>query len=441
MSTRTLKKTEAAEARWLQLIDSRNAANEPQWLRARRESARQIFADRGFPTAREEDWKYIDPTPLANVILAEQSEVANEITAAQIEPFLFDSETCCRLVFIDGKYSQELSCVCDAPAGVTLCSLREAVTSQSDQIENHFGRAASDDANAFVALNSSLWEDGAFIKIANEAISDKPIQVLFVSTGKVLSSQPRVLIVAGGSSESTIVESYVSLGQELYLTISVTEVFAGPNAKVDHYKLQLESEKALHTATMQVQASRDVRFSSHSFAFGSSVARSEANAVMLGEGCEVILNGLYLGRDEQLIGNYTVMDHAMPNCQSHELYAGILDDSSRGVFNGKIFVRPDAQKTDAKQSNRALLLSRSAEIDTKPQLEIFADDVKCTHGATVGQLDEDALFYLRARGIPERQARDILIGAFAGEIMENVAVDELRAQLEKELFARLKPQS
>jgi Fe-S cluster assembly protein SufD len=192
---------------------------------------------------------------------------------------------------------------------------------------------------------------------------------------------------------------------------------------------------------MQVQASRDVRFSSHSFAFGSSVARSEANAVMLGEGCEVILNGLYLGRDEQLIGNYTVMDHAMPNCQSHELYAGILDDSSRGVFNGKIFVRPDAQKTDAKQSNRALLLSRSAEIDTKPQLEIFADDVKCTHGATVGQLDEDALFYLRARGIPERQARDILIGAFAGEIMENVAVDELRAQLEKELFARLKPQS
>lgn len=441
MSTRLANKTEAAQARWLELIDDSRQTAEPQWLQERRDAARQLLAERGFPTTRDEDWKYTDPTPLANIILATPETNEPTVSSEQIEPFLFDEATCCRLVFLDGQYSAEFSCTSDVPNGVVLRSLKEVLASQPELAENHIGRAANDEAHGFIALNSALFEDGAFIKIENEAICDKPIQLAFVSTGKVLASQPRVLIIAGSSSETTLVESYVSLTSSAYLTNVVTEVFAAANANIDHYKLQIEGAKALHVATMQVLAARDAKFSSHAFAFGGCIARSEANAVMQGEGCEVILNGLYVGRGEQLIANYTVMDHAMPHCESHELYTGILDDNSRGVFNGKIFVREDAQKTDAKQTNRALLLSRNAEIDTKPQLEIFADDVKCTHGATVGQLDEDALFYLRSRGIPERQARDILIGAFAGEIMEKVRVEALCTQLEHELAARLQPLS
>lgn len=443
MSTRITRKTEQAEARWLERIDAQfiTRVGEADWLHARRESARQIFESRGFPTTRDEDWKYTDATPLANIILAEPQATAQDIERAQVEPFLFDAETCCRMVFLDGEYSEELSCICDAPAGVTLRSLKEVLASAPETVESHFGRAVSDELHAFAALNTALFDDGAFIKIESEAISDKPIQLLFISTGRVLASQPRVLILAGNSSEATIVESHVALvGDEVYLTNAVTEVFVGSNAKLDHYKLQVESEKALHVTAMEIHAARDAKFASHAFIFGARVARSDANAVMQGEGGEVILNGLYLGRGEQHIANYTSMDHASPRCHSYEVYTGILDDNARGVFNGKIFVREDAQKTDAKQTNRALLLSRGAEIDTKPQLEIFADDVKCTHGATVGQLDEDALFYLRARGIPERQARDILIGAFAGEILDNVRVAPLRAQIETQLFARLKPQ-
>jgi Fe-S cluster assembly protein SufD len=441
MSTRNVKKTAEAEARWLERIDAhlKTGASEPSWLRGRREKAREVLASRGFPTTRDEDWKYTDPTPLANIVLAEPPADGSTPESAQIEPFLFDARTCCRLVFLDGEYSQQLSCVCDAPPGVTLRSLKEVLQSEPQLVENHLGRAARDEDNAFVALNTALFGDGAFIQIPNESIGDKPIQILFVSTGKVLASQPRVIVIAGGSCEATIVESYVSLHENAHLTNAVTEIFAGPNARVDHYKSQTENENALHVATMQVLAARDANIASHAFTFGGRVARSDANAIMQGEGCEVTLNGLYLGRGEQLIDNHTIMDHAMPHCRSYELYTGILDDESRGVFSGKIFVRPDAQKTDAKQSNRALLLSRGAEIDTKPQLEIFADDVKCTHGATVGQLDENALFYLRSRGVPERQARDILIGAFAGEILNNVRVEPLRAQIEKELFARLKP--
>jgi Fe-S cluster assembly protein SufD len=443
MSTRSVNKTEAAEARWLEIIDAhlKQGSNEPSWLRGHREKARAVLATQGFPTTRDEDWKYTDPTPLANIILQEPQPEVSVPVLTQVESLLFDSKTCCRMVFLDGEYSQEFSCVCDVPPGVVLRSLRDVLQNEPQLVENHLGRAARDEDNVFVALNSALFDDGAFVQIPNESISDKPIQILFVSTGKTLAAQPRIVVVAGGSSATTIVESYVSLHGEPHLTNAVTEIFAGPNARVDHYKAQTENESALHVATLQVLAARDANIASHAFTFGGRVARSDSNAIMQGEGCEVTLNGLYLGRGQQMIDNHTVMDHAMPHCHSYEVYTGILDDESRGVFNGKIFVRPDAQKTDAKQSNRALLLSRGAEINTKPQLEIFADDVKCTHGATIGQLDENALFYLRARGIPEREARDILIGAFAGEILGNVRVEPLRTQIEKELFARLKPAS
>ncbi|HVF10727.1 MAG TPA: Fe-S cluster assembly protein SufD, partial [Abditibacteriaceae bacterium] len=245
------------------------------------------------------------------------------------------------------------------------------------------------------------------------------------------------LIVLGKNSQATIVESYACARDEMYFTNSVTEIVAGAGASVDHYKVQMESEQAFHVGTMQVQAGRDSNFSSHSIALGGKLVRNNANAVLNAEGITCTLNGLVLGHGEQIIDNHTIMDHAQPRCNSHELYANILDGKARGVFNGKIFVRPDAQKTDAKQSNRNLLLSRDAVIDTKPQLEIFADDVRCTHGATIGQLDEDALFYMRARGIDKDKARDILTYAFASEILDTIKVEPLRDQLANALLSRL----
>lgn len=443
MSTRTLSKTEVAHERWQELIAETTTNGQPAWLQERRDRARSIFASTSFPTTRDEEWKYTDPTPMANIAVAEDFRTSSEIDVERIDeikPFLFDAETCFRLVFVNGEYSEELSCLCDGPSGMIALPISEVLRTQPELLEEHLMRYADEEINPFVALNSALFQDGAFVKVEEEAICKRPLQILFVTTAEAgpRAVAPRVLITAGAGSEATIAESYVSPRDDVYLTNAVTEVVLGPNAKIDHYKQQTESPNAFHVATMQVASARDSEFFSHAFAFGGKVARSDANAVMQGENCEVTLNGLYLGRDRQLIDNHTVMDHAMPNCRSFEIYTGILDDSSRGVFNGKIFVRPDAQKTDAKQSNRALLLSGKAEIDTKPQLEIFADDVKCTHGATIGQLDEDALFYLRARGIPAEDARDILIGAFASDILNNVQIEALRVRLQSELLTRLR---
>lgn len=443
MSTRTLNKTKAAHERWQELIADIPENGQPAWLRERRENARSIFAKTNFPTTRSEEWKYTNPAPMANIALAEDFQTNSKIDVKrvdEIEPFLFDAEACFRLVFVNGEYSEDLSCLCDAPSGMTALPFSEILRTQPELLEEHFMQHADGEVNPFVALNSSLFQDGAFVKIEEGAVCERPLQILFVTTAEAgpRAVAPRVLILAGANSQSAIAENYVSPHEDVYLTNAVTEVVVGPNAKVDHYKKQLESPNAFHVATMQVVSARDSEFFSHAFAFGGKIARSDANAVMQGENCEVTLNGLYLGRDEQLIDNHTIMDHAVPNCRSFEIYTGILDDSSRGVFDGKIFVRPDAQKTDAKQSNRALLLSRKAEIDTKPQLEIFADDVKCTHGATIGQLDDDALFYLRARGIPEEDARDILISAFASDILNNVRIEPLRVRLQSELLTRLR---
>ena len=259
------------------------------------------------------------------------------------------------------------------------------------------------DNHAFVALNTAALEDGAFVHIPRSAVVEEPIHLLFVSTAHdgPTVSHPRTLILAGENSQATIVESYAGPAGQVYFTNAVTEVVVGENAVVDHYKVQRESVKAFHIATMQVQLARSANFSSHSIGLGGLLVRNDANAVSRRRRLECTLNGLYMASDRQLVDNHTAIDHAMPHCNSHEVYKGILDGHARGVFNGKIFVRQDAQKTDAKQTNQTLLLSNDAQINTKPQLEIFADDVQCTHGATIGQLSDDALFYLRARGIPQ----------------------------------------
>jgi len=291
-----------------------------------------------------------------------------------------------------------------------------------------------------VALNTALAADGAYLYIPDGVVFEHPIEVLYVAAGGGADAEiinARTLIVAGAGSQVRIVETYATIREGTYFTNAVTELFAGENAIVDHYKVQQEALGAFHIATMQINAQRSANVSSHSFSLGGRFVRNDVNAVLDGEGAEVTLNGLYLADGERLIDNHTTIDHAKAHCPSHEVYKGILGGRARAVFNGKIIVRQDAQKTDAKQTNRALLLSDNASINTKPQLEIFADDVKCTHGAAIGQLDEDAIFYLRARGLTYFEARDMLIHAFAGQIIDGVKVEALRTALEAELYAQL----
>jgi Fe-S cluster assembly protein SufD len=265
------------------------------------------------------------------------------------------------------------------------------------------------------------------------------LHLLFVTTngGAPVMTNARALIVAGDRTQARIVETFAGPRDAFYFTNAVTELVAGENAVVDHYKVQEESFEAFHVAAMHVHAARSANFSSHSFSLGGRLARNDVNALLDGDGAECTLNGLYLADGERLVDNHTMIDHAKPHCPSHEVYKGILGGKARAIFNGKIVVRQDAQKTDAKQTNRALLLSDNASINTKPQLEIFADDVKCTHGAAIGQLDEDAIFYLRARGLTYFEARDMLIHAFAGQILDRVKIDSLKRALEGELYAQL----
>jgi Fe-S cluster assembly protein SufD len=345
-----------------------------------------------------------------------------------------------RLTFVNGRYAPQLSQDWRLPNGVTLGSLAEHIANGSELVQEHLGRYAVRTApSPFTDLNTAFLQDGVFLHVPNGIEIEAPIHLLFLSQpseGAVVS-HPRNLIIVGSSSRVTLIEHYASTHGGEYFTNTVTEIVAGKNANIDHYKLQLESEAAFHVSTTQVQQERDVHFASHMFDFGGRLVRNNSNAVMGGENIECTLNGLYLIDRQQHVDNHTVMDHAQPHCNSYEVYTGVLSGSSRGVFNGKIFVRRDAQKTDAKQSNRNLLLSNDALVNTKPQLEIFADDVRCTHGATIGQLDEDAEFYLRARGISKENARGLLVYAFASDVLNGVNIEPLREFLEGQIFSRL----
>jgi Fe-S cluster assembly protein SufD len=315
------------------------------------------------------------------------------------------------------------------------------VTDQPDVVQRYLGQLADFGARAFTALNTALASDGAYVYIPDGVILEQPLHLLFVTTtspaSHAIMTSARALIVAGEGSQVRVVETYGGLQGAAYFTNAVTEIVAGERSVVDHYKVQQESLDAFHVASMHVHAARSATFSSHSFSLGGRLVRNDASALLDGEGAECTLNGLYIADGERLVDNHTSIEHAKAHCPSHEIYKGILGGKARAVFNGKIIVRQDAQKTDAKQTNRALLLSDEASINTKPQLEIFADDVKCTHGAAIGQLDEDAIFYLRARGLTYFEARDMLIHAFAGDILDRVKIEPLRIALERELYAQL----
>jgi Fe-S cluster assembly protein SufD len=404
-------------------------------LHRTRQAAIERFAALGFPTLDDEEWRFTNLAPLVRSRF-ELAPPSTAISAEQVKRLAAPVGDCTRLVFINGHYAPVLSTRRALPNGVVAGSLAEALRDHPDLVEPYLARYASFEQHPFIALNTAFLQDGAFLFLPRGVVIDEPVHLLFIATAPDTAGMvhPRSLVVVGENSQVRLVENYVGFEGEVAFTNAVTEIVLGPSAVVDHCKLQRESLRAFHVATLQVQLDRSSTFTNHAITLGGSLVRNEINAVLGAEGGECTLNGLYLGQGKQLIDNHTVIDHATPRCASHELYKGILDGQAHGVFNGKIFVRPDAQKTDAKQTNQTLLLSEEATINTKPQLEIYADDVKCTHGATVGQLDAEGLFYLRSRGIDQEAARSLLTFAFANDIIRRLKIGPLRAGLEESLL-------
>ena len=407
-------------------------------LASLREEAFRCFSRLGFPTTRLESWRSTNISPItetAFVPSVDRADFSRETLDALRVSRLGGAE----LVFVNGAYVPALSSTDGLPAGLRVRSLQKVVNNDPDTVAPYLGRLASVENKAFTALNTAFLQDGAVVEVAAGALVSVPIHLVFISLSDSVPTvnQSRVLVIAGAASQLQIVESHTGTGVTSYLNNSVTEVSVGDEAIVDHYTVVGEAESAFRVGSLHASLGRASNFSAHAITVGGAIIRNEANVVLGGEGGECTLNGLYLASGRQLVDNQTTIDHAQPHCDSHELYKGILDGQSRAVFNGKIVVRLDAQKTDAKQSNKALLLSEDAQVTTKPQLEIFADDVRCTHGATVGQLDVDALFYLRSRALSLQQARQVLIHAFAADLLSRIKVDAIRQQLDALLLERL----
>ena len=421
---------------WLAALEERPRGGS-RWLQDLRDQSASRFVELGFPTVRDEEWRFTNVAPIAGSEFRPAPPA--RLDADALKPFVF-ADAPFRLVIVNGRFSPELSKTAGLPPGLRFGSLATAATEQADIVGRYLGQLADSGTRAFAALNTAFTHDGAYVYVPDGLVFTEPLQILFVSAGDASASamsHPRALVVAGDRSQCQIVETYVSAPGQKHFTNAVTEIVAGENAVIDHYKVQQESVEAFHIASMHIHAARSSNVSTHAFTLGGRFVRNDIVAVLDGEGAEVTLNGLYLADGNRLVDTHTTIDHAKAHCPSHEVYKGIIGGNARAVFNGKIIVRPDAQKTDAKQTNRALLLSDHATINTKPQLEIFADDVKCTHGAAIGQLDDDAIFYLRARGLTFFEARDMLIHAFAGEILERVRIEGLKRELEDELYAQL----
>jgi Fe-S cluster assembly protein SufD len=411
---------------------SRERGKDP--FQALRVSAMERFLKLGFPTTRDEEWRFTNVTPIAKSELAPARPSTNGASAKDVERLALDAAGSARLVFVDGHLRSDLSSPGDLPAGVRLLGLKGAL--EEEIVAAHLGRYADHESFPFVALNTAFLEDGAVLQVGKGCRLSEPLHLLYLSTSGT-RSHPRNLVVLEKGASATLVEAYASLGDAEHLSVVVSECVLGPNASLDHYRLQCENEGALHVSHCEVHQGRDSRYRSHCVTLGSALTRNDINGVLDAENISCTLNGLFLTRGTQHVDNHTRLEHRKPHCESHELYKGILDDRSSGVFSGKIHVFEDAQKTDAKQSSANLLLSDKAQVDAKPQLEIYADDVKCTHGATIGQLDPGALFYLQTRGIPKAQARSLLIRAFASDITGRIRLDSVRERIDLLLADRL----
>jgi Fe-S cluster assembly protein SufD len=412
-------------------LQKRAPGHDVRWLRDLREGAFARFCDVGFPTTHDEDWRFTNVSAISRSTFELASD--ESISDAQVAPFRI-ANSACQLVFVNGHFSPRLSKVSNAAAGVTVSTIAGQIARDPSVLEAHLGRYLNIQRDSFSALNTAFFEDGGFVHIRRGTVLHNPICLLFISTAndKPQMSHPRNLIVAENETQATVVEDYVSLGGETpAFSNTATEVFAGDNAVVSHYMIEREHQQAFNISTLRLQQGRSANVSSHSLLLGGGLVRNNVHPVLAGEGSECLINGLFIGSGQQHLDNYMLVEHASPHCASRQFYNGILDDKAHGVFHGRIIVHKDAQKTDAKQTNRNLLLSDDARIDTKPQLEIYADDVKCTHGATIGQIEENALFYLRSRGIDEISARKLLLLAFAGECLERMAANPARDHVER----------
>ena len=424
----------------LETLAGAPALQGPDWLGPIRRSALHRFASTGFPSAREEEWRFTPVGPIAQATWRQAAGGGEDLTRDQLAPFVFGHAEWCTLVFVNGEYKPGLSSPGTLPSGVVATTLSDALANGNEVVQRHLARYARVEDSPFTALNTAFFRDGGFLHVPAGVDLSSPVNLLFVTTIESgdTATHPRNLIVVERNARASVIESYVTLAPGTrYWTNPVTEVWTGANSWVEHTRIQRESEAAYHVATTQAEISRDSHYRSFSMAMGAALARHNLNARLADQYSEALLYGLYITHGEQLVDNHTVLYHDHPNCHSWEVYKGILDGRSHAVFNGKVMVKPEAQKTDAKQTNRNLVLSDFAKVDTKPQLEIFADDVKCTHGATVGQLDDIALFYAQSRGLPAADARRVLTYAFAAEVVEEVALEPVRAELNRLLLERL----
>jgi Fe-S cluster assembly protein SufD len=432
MALELLKEQNLFTSAFRELLDA-PAANEPAWLRLLRQKSFDRFEQIGFPTVKDEDWKYTSVAPIARTNFA---PVFDYVSNKDLKAFQYPEMRDSTLVFVNGIFQKELSSLQGLSNTAVVMSFADAIASGEHEpvIREHFAWEGED---GFFALNLA-FSQGLFIKIVAEAKIETPIHLLFVTdSSNPAAAFPRVLIVAEKNSNATIVESYASLASEGCLTNSVIELTIKDGAHVQHYKIQRESNQAFHIANTRADLGSNANYDTTTINFGAAISRHGIDVRMDHEGAQCSVDGLYMVDGNQHSDTHSVIDHRQPRCASHQLYKGILDGKSRAVFNGKVFVRHGAQQTDARQTNKNLLLSPEARVDTKPQLEIFADDVKCAHGAAVGQLDQDQLFYLESRGINSTLARNMLTYGFAEEVIEKIKIDSIKRELDEAVLHRL----
>jgi len=403
------------------------------WLKALRAKALMVFSAHGFPSPREEEWRYTNVSGIEKKLFSPSlSLTAGDLDSEWLKSYQLEDTWF--VVLVNGHFSAELSVLDGLPEAVSVMSMADALVKQPDKVEKYLGTAADQSEHSFIAFNTAWFTDGLFVHVPVKQVLDKPIQLLHIVTGGDGMATTRNIIIADEMAEAKIIETFVGI-DNAYLTAAVTEVFVGQNADVTLYKMQSESDKAYHFGGSYIKQARDARFTHHNFAFGGLLARSDIH-VDLDHASECELNGLYLGVKRQHIDNHTRINHLKPYAISRELYKGVLDDRARGVFQGRVIVAIDAQKTDSQMNNRNLLLSDDAEVDTKPQLEIYADDVKCGHGVTVGQLDEKSIFYLQSRCVDEETARNMLTFAFANEMVDKIKIRSLHDIVLEQVLAR-----
>ncbi|HWS86982.1 MAG TPA: Fe-S cluster assembly protein SufD [Pyrinomonadaceae bacterium] len=410
---------------------------EPGWVARLREGAFERFEETGFPTTDEEEWKYTNVAPIARKSFSTATAKV-ELESGAVETFVSAEAGRSRLVFVNGVYSPEHSSLEAIPGQVTVEELGAALAGEHGEVLwNHLARLSGEGADAFTALNTAFLGGGAFLRVPVGVVAESPVQLLFLTTQAEVATFPRVLIVAERDSRLDIIETYAAAGDAEYFTDAVVEVFVGEGARVTHYKVQTEADSAYHVASTRAEVSKDGAYDLTTVTLGARLSRHNVEVALVSPGAECRVDGLYLVGDGQHADTHSLIDHREPNCASRQTYKGILDGKSRAVFNGRVYVHEGAAGTDAQQNNKNLLLSPEARVDTKPQLEIFNDDVKCAHGATVGQLEEEELFYLLSRGLHPTLARNLLTYGFAEEIVGNIKHESIRAQLDEAILNRL----